>query len=92
MPSERSRAVYVDSLMDHGWRLGPSCHLFTDPGNEDALHTDGVLLRGHRAAGTGIAVRYDITTEADLVSLTRRCSVRGQVAARTRDDAEWGAA
>jgi len=30
--------IYVDPLMDHGWRLGPSCHLFADPGNMDALH------------------------------------------------------
>ncbi len=22
--------VYVDPLMDHGWRLGPSCHLWAD--------------------------------------------------------------
>lgn len=31
-------SIYVDPLMNHGWRLGPSCHLFTDPGNLDALH------------------------------------------------------
>lgn len=23
-------AVYVDRLMDHGWRHGPSCHLIAD--------------------------------------------------------------
>ena len=23
-------SVYVDPLMNHGWRLGPSCHLFAD--------------------------------------------------------------
>ena len=22
--------VYVDRLMDYGWRLGPSCHMFAD--------------------------------------------------------------
>lgn len=23
-------SVYVDDLAEHGWRLGPSCHLFAD--------------------------------------------------------------
>lgn len=23
-------SCYVDPLMNHGWRLGPSCHLFAD--------------------------------------------------------------
>jgi hypothetical protein len=23
-------SVYVDMLMNHGWRLGPSCHLYAD--------------------------------------------------------------
>lgn len=30
--------VFVDSLMDWGWRLGPSCHLHALPGHEAALH------------------------------------------------------
>lgn len=34
--------VYVDQLRDFGWKLRgqwiTSCHLFTDPGNEDELH------------------------------------------------------
>lgn len=30
--------IYVDTLIDYGWKLGPSCHMFTDPGNLDALH------------------------------------------------------
>lgn len=23
-------AVYVDRLMNHGWKLGPNCHMFAD--------------------------------------------------------------
>ena len=23
--------IYMDELNDKGWRLGPSCHMFTDP-------------------------------------------------------------
>lgn len=29
--------VYVDALMNYGWKLGPSCHMFTD-GELDELH------------------------------------------------------
>jgi hypothetical protein len=29
-------SVYVDSLIDYGWRLGPSCHLTAD--TETELH------------------------------------------------------
>jgi len=28
--------VYVDRLLDHGWKLGPSCHLTAD--TEQELH------------------------------------------------------
>ena len=31
-------AIYVDRLRDYKWRLGPSCHLFCDPGNLEELH------------------------------------------------------
>ena len=29
--------VYVDQLIDYGWKLGPSCHLLAD--TEDELHS-----------------------------------------------------
>ena len=29
-------AVYVDPLMDYGWRLGPSCHMMAD--SDEELH------------------------------------------------------
>jgi len=29
-------SVYVDSLVNHGWKLGPNCHLIAD--TEDELH------------------------------------------------------
>lgn len=44
-----------------------------------------------RVAGQNIAVRYNINTDVDLVTLTRQFSVRGQVGARSRDDAAWAA-
>ena len=30
-------AVYVDMLIDYGWKLGPSCHMIAD--SEDELHS-----------------------------------------------------
>jgi hypothetical protein len=29
-------SVYVDMLMNHGWKLGPSCHMYAD--TLDELH------------------------------------------------------
>jgi hypothetical protein len=30
--------VFVDWLMDHGWRLGPNCHMTTDQEDLTELH------------------------------------------------------
>lgn len=38
--------VYVDALLDHGWRLGPSCHLIGE--TEDELHRFAVRCGLHR--------------------------------------------
>jgi hypothetical protein len=35
--------IYVDPVMDHGWRLGPSCHMTTD-GSLEALHAFAVSI------------------------------------------------
>lgn len=35
-------AVYVDMLIDYGWKLGPSCHLLAD--SEDELHLFANLI------------------------------------------------
>lgn len=41
--------IYVDPLMDHGWRLGPSCHLLCEPGQVDALHEFAAKIGMKRA-------------------------------------------
>lgn len=41
-------AIYVDQLRNWGWRLGPSCHLFTDGPNEE-LHAFAAKLGLKRA-------------------------------------------
>ena len=30
--------VYVDPLLNHGWKLGPSCHMHALPGHLAELH------------------------------------------------------
>jgi hypothetical protein len=58
-------AVYVDSLMDHGWRYGPSCHLFADslPELHDfAQNKLGLLSRWFQTPKTGRRLpHYDLT-------------------------------
>lgn len=70
----RPGTVYVDSLMDHGWRLGPSCHLFTDPGNEDALHSVASaigLKRGWFQNEPGRLPHYDLTQSRRASAVAR---------------------
>lgn len=35
-------SIYVDPLIDHGWRLGPSCHMFAS--SLDELHAFAARL------------------------------------------------
>ena len=39
--------VYIDNLMNHGWRLGPSCHMWADTADE--LHAFATRLGLKRA-------------------------------------------
>ncbi len=40
-------SVYVDPLMNHGWRLGPSCHMWAD--TSDELHAMATRIGMKRA-------------------------------------------
>lgn len=71
--------VYVDSLVDHGWELGPSCHLVGD--TLDELHAFAVRIGMKRAWFQAYAStpHYDLTrkrrkaaVEAGAVELERR--------------------
>jgi hypothetical protein len=55
--------VYVDALVDYGWRLGPSCHLHVQPGDEEALHAmaDRIGLRRGWFQAHGTMPHYDLT-------------------------------
>lgn len=36
--------IYVDDLVDYGWRLGPSCHMWTDSEDLEELHKFAELI------------------------------------------------
>lgn len=82
--------VYVDSLRDHGWRLGPSCHLAADTLAELHAFAERLGLR-REWFQAGRNPHYDLTAkrramavamgavETDgrgVVEACRRCKAR----------------
>jgi hypothetical protein len=85
-------AVYVDELIEWGWKnrgraMGPSCHMFTDPGNEEALHAVAEKIglkrewfQNHRtlphydlvASRRAAAVARGLVTQVDRLGLVER--------------------
>ena len=55
--------VYVDVLRDWGWRLGPSCHMFTDSVDLTELHDMARRIGLRRAwfQDRPTAPHYDLT-------------------------------
>lgn len=55
--------VYVDMLIDYGWKLGPSCHLLAD--TLDELHTFaekiGMKRSWFQMGASGNVPHYDLT-------------------------------
>lgn len=55
--------VYVDMLINYGWKLGPSCHLLAD--SEDELHEFAAKIGMKRSwfqpAKVGAMPHYDLT-------------------------------
>jgi hypothetical protein len=68
---EKMGHVFVDSLMDWGWRLGPSCHLHTLPGHEAELHAMATLLGIRRAwyQVNSSMPHYDLTFSHRLLAI-----------------------
>lgn len=53
-------SVYVDPLIDHGWQLGPSCHMFAS--SEEELHAFAARLSLKRVWYQAERVpHYDLT-------------------------------
>lgn len=63
--------VYVDPLIDYGWRLGASCHLYADSIDELHLFAQGIMMRRSwfQVSKSGIP-HYDLTASR------RRMAVR----------------
>ena len=57
-------SVYVDRLLDHGWRLGKSCHLTADSVYELRAFAAslGMRLGWEQVSRRGI-VHYDLTAK-----------------------------
>lgn len=56
--------VYVDEIINYGWRLGPSCHLFTDDIDLTELHEMARKIGLRRAwfqERGGDTPHYDLT-------------------------------
>lgn len=60
--------IYVDDLMNRRWKMRgkvvQSCHMFTDPGNEVALHdfADLIGIKRHWFQDKAMVPHYDLTT------------------------------
>lgn len=68
-------SVFIDPLMQHGWRLGPSCHLWAD--TEAELHAFAARV-GLRRAWFQSAPRPGgwVFPHYDLTASRRRLAVR----------------
>ena len=54
-------SVYVDPAMDHGWRLGPSCHLFADTLEELHVFAARIGMKPHWFQDKPSLPHYDLT-------------------------------
>jgi hypothetical protein len=66
-------AVYVDALIDYGWKLGPSCHLLAD--SEEELHAFALSIGMKRSwfqSGDSHAMpHYDLVASRRRLALTK---------------------
>lgn len=75
----RPGAVYVDDLVEYGWKnrgraMGPSCHMFTDPGHEESLHRVAAAIGLKRAwfqNKPGKLPHYDLTESRRAAAVAR---------------------
>lgn len=64
--------VYVDPLIDYGWKLGPSCHLTAD--TEEELHEFAAKIGMKREwfqPGDGDQPHYDLTKGKRIVAVKK---------------------
>lgn len=63
-------SVYVDMLIDYGWKLGPSCHMLGD--TEEELHAFALgigLKRAWFQESKGSMPHYDLTVNKRILAV-----------------------
>jgi hypothetical protein len=85
-------SVYIDPLMNHGWKLGPSCHMWADTADE--LHGFASRIGLRRAwfqsipkPGGYVFPHYDLTASRRAAAVllgAMECDRRQAVASWTR--------
>jgi hypothetical protein len=75
-------AVYVDPLVNHGWHLGPSCHLFADTLEELHEMADAIGMKRSWFQDEPRLQHYDLTVtrrqralQQGAIPLSRRAAV-----------------
>jgi len=83
-------ACYVDPLMNHGWRLGPSCHLWADTLTE--LRRMAAAIGMRRGWEQGATARRP-WAHYDLVAARRAAAVQRGAIECSRGEAvkRWSA-
>lgn len=65
--------IYVDFLIDYGWKLGPSCHLFSDE-SVDELNQFAVsigLKTSWLQKSKGGLTHYDLTKSRRIAAIKK---------------------
>jgi hypothetical protein len=83
-------AIFVDMLIDYGWKYGPSCHMTTD-GDLEELHQFAESIGMKRSwlddkPGTAIP-HYDLTATKRLLAVRKGAIEidRNEMARRVRE-------
>lgn len=63
-------SVYVDPLIDYGWRLGPSCHLTADTLEELHAAADAIgVRRAWFQIGQSSLPHYDLVAHKRMLAI-----------------------
>lgn len=65
-------SVYVDFLIDYGWKLGPSCHMMADSIEELNAFAKSIGLKPEWIQkSNGGVVHYDLTAKRRIAALKK---------------------
>lgn len=69
--------VYVDPIMNHGWRLGPSCHMFADTDEElhEMAQRIGLKRSWHQPPKGRSFSHYDLTVSRRIRAIVYGCII-----------------